>query len=111
MDNVLVTDTDHVVVLMTAAESEAPRLVNLLVAHRKAACVNVINGLKSTYWWQGNIESADESLLIIKTRASLLEELVRLIKENHSYQVPEIIALPIVAGNREYLGWIDSVTA
>jgi periplasmic divalent cation tolerance protein len=64
----------------------------------------------SRFWWQGKIDSADEALLVVKTKAALLDEIIKLVKENHSYEVPEIVALPIVGGNRDYLKWIDNQT-
>lgn len=99
---------DYLVVFITTANPmEAQRIAHILVSGRKAACVNIIPQVHSRFWWQGKIDSADEALLIVKTRASLLDELIRLVKENHSYEVPEVIALPIVAGNEDYLKWID----
>lgn len=74
---------------------------------RKAACVNIVPGVDSSFRWQGKLDSAQESLLIIKTRASLLPEIIEMVKSAHSYSVPEIIALPIIGGNQDYLNWID----
>ena len=100
---------DYLVVFITTGNAvEGEKIANILVSSRKAACVNILPQLDSRFWWQGKIDSADEVLLIVKTKASLLDELVSLVKENHSYEVPEIIALPIVGGNRDYLKWIDS---
>jgi periplasmic divalent cation tolerance protein len=62
------------------------------------------------FWWQGKIDYTDEALLIVKTKSPLLEELIELVKRNHSYDVPEIIALPIIGGNRDYLQWLDDET-
>ncbi len=102
---------DYVAVLITTATGEeAQRIADIIVGARKAACVNIVPQVHSKFWWQGEIESATEALLIVKTRAPLLEELIALVKANHSYEVPEIIALPIAGGNREYLQWIDEVT-
>lgn len=99
---------DYLVVFITTATAvEAHRIAHILLGTRKAACVNIIPQVHSRFWWQGKIDSADEALLIVKTRASLLDEVIRLVKENHSYEVPEVIALPIVAGNEDYLKWID----
>ena len=64
--------------------------------------------VKSFFWWQGKLDSARESLLVIKTKTSLLPELVDLVKGVHSYDVPEIVALPIIGGNEDYLEWLDS---
>ena len=98
---------DYLVVFITAATAEeAGRIADILVSKRRAACVNIISGLHSRFWWQGKIDTADEALLIIKTEAGLLDELIGLVKQNHSYEVPEVIALPIVGGNQDYLQWI-----
>ena len=102
-------ETESVVVFVTAPEPEAQGLAQVLVREKKAACVNIVPGVRSTYWWQGEIESDDESLLIIKTRLSVLDGLVEVVKKTHSYEVPEVIALPVVGGNRDYLDWIGSV--
>jgi periplasmic divalent cation tolerance protein len=104
--------TDYIVILVTAGSSdEAARIANSLLARRKAACVNIVPGASSIFRWQGNIESAQESLLVVKTRLSLLDDVVALIKQVHSYDVPEIIALPIIGGNQDYLQWIGEEAA
>ena len=101
--------TDSIVVLITAgSEEEAHKIAEALVNDRKAACVNIVAGVDSLFRWEGNVESARESLLLVKTRASLFPEIVSLVKELHSYEVPEIIALPIVAGSEDYLRWLDA---
>ena len=101
-------DTGHIVVFITAGTgTEAQRLRDVLLKSRQAACVNIIPKMNSAYWWQGQIESAEEHLLIAKTKASRFDALVRLVKQNHSYGVPEIIAMPVVGGNPDYLAWID----
>lgn len=99
-----------VVFITTATIEEAQRIANILVSRRKAACVNIVPQVHSRFWWQGKIDSADEALLIVKTREALLDELIGLIKENHSYEIPEVIALPIVGGNIDYLQWLDDET-
>jgi len=99
---------DLVVVFVTVSNSEeAEKITSTLLEKRKAACVNVIPAVFSRFWWQGRIDSADESLLIIKTKASVVEDVIRLVKANHSYSTPEIIALPIVEGDDDYLTWVD----
>ena len=99
----------EIVVFVTAsAEEEAHRIAELLLNQRKAACINIIPKVDSLFWWQGKLDSARESLLIIKTAASLLPEIVDLVKSVHSYEVPEIIAMPVVGGNEDYLRWIDN---
>jgi periplasmic divalent cation tolerance protein len=96
-----------VIFVTTGTEAEAHKIAELLLTKRKAACVNILPGVDSSFWWQGKLDSAQESLLIIKTRASLLPEIIELVKSVHSYEVPEIIALPIIGGNEDYLKWID----
>jgi len=96
----------NVVVLITSTDEEAHKIAEALLIQKKAACVNVVPGVSSFFWWQDKLDSAQESLLIVKTKASLLNELVTLVREIHSYDVPEIIALPIVGGNKDYLEWI-----
>jgi periplasmic divalent cation tolerance protein len=98
----------YVVLLITASNiEEANKIAEVLLNQRKAACVNIVPGVSSLFWWQDKLDSAQESLLIVKTKASLLPEVISLVKEVHSYDVPEIIALPIVGGNQDYLEWID----
>jgi periplasmic divalent cation tolerance protein len=96
-----------VIFVTTGTEEEAHKVAELLLAKRKAACVNIVPRVDSSFWWQGKLDSARESLLIIKTRASLLHEIIELVKSVHSYKVPEIIALPIIGGSEDYLKWID----
>ena len=97
-----------IVVLITMPDSqEAQQLSHMLLEQKKAACVNIIAGVNSRFWWQGQLDSAEESLLIVKTKASLLPELIKLVKRAHSYEVPEIIALPVIGGNQDYLEWIE----
>jgi uncharacterized protein involved in tolerance to divalent cations len=87
------------------AADEAGRLAALLVENRLAACVNIVDAV-SVYRWREKIEKENEKLLIIKTVESRFKELERLVKDNHSYECPEIIAQKIVAGSVEYLEWV-----
>jgi periplasmic divalent cation tolerance protein len=104
-------DSGKVVILVTASsEAEAEKIAGLLLEKRKAACVSVIPRVNSRFWWQGKLDSARESLLIIKTRAALVPEITDAVKKAHSYTVPEVVALPIVGGNKDYLDWIDQET-
>ena len=97
----------YIVLLITAGNSEeANKIAEVLLTQRKAACVNIVPGVSSLFWWQDKLDSAQESLLIVKTKASLLPEIISLVKGIHSYDIPEIIALPIVGGNQDYLEWI-----
>jgi len=97
---------DIVLFITTANAEEAQRIAGVLLNERKAACVNIVPRVDSLFWWQGKLDAAQESLLIVKSKASVLSEIVRLVRELHSYDVPEIIALPIIGGNQDYLEWI-----
>jgi periplasmic divalent cation tolerance protein len=104
-------NSEYIVVFITAKAGEEAALISkILLEQRKAACINIIEGVNSIYRWEGNIESASENLLIIKTRAALLDEIIRIVKEIHSDDVPEIIALPIIGGSRDYLDWVGKET-
>lgn len=105
-------DSGKVMIFVTTSgEEEAGKIASLLLEQRKAACVNVIPRVSSRFWWEGKLDSAQESLLIIKTRAALLPELTEIVKKAHSYAVPEIVAMPIVGGNQDYLDWVDRETS
>ena len=100
----------YVAVFITTTDDEEARLISqALLEQKKVACANIIAGVGSQFWWQGKIDTENESLLIAKTAASLLDEVVTLVREIHSYDNPEIIALPIVGGSQEYLDWIGRV--
>ena len=96
-----------VLLITTSGSEEAHKIAEALLNQRNVACVNIVPKVSSLFWWQDKLDSAEESLLIIKTKASQLDEIVRLVKELHSYEVPEIIALPIIGGNQDYLDWIS----
>jgi len=98
--------TDIVLFITTADAEEAQRIADVLVKEKKAACVNIVPKVSSLFWWQGKVEKAEENLLIVKSRVSALDQIVNLVKEHHRYEVPEIIALPIIGGNPDYLEWI-----
>jgi periplasmic divalent cation tolerance protein len=96
---------------MTAGTSEeAERLATALVEERLAACVNLVAPLNSIYRWRGAVERSEEVLLIAKSRRSLLRRFIERVRALHSYEVPEVIALPIVAGARPYLDWLMAET-
>jgi periplasmic divalent cation tolerance protein len=98
----------YIVVFITAADKkEAKRIADGLLKHKLVACVNIIDKVKSLFWWQGKIDQAEELLLIAKTRKAKLNKIIKLVKSLHSYEVPEIIALPIISGNKDYLKWIN----
>jgi periplasmic divalent cation tolerance protein len=93
--------------ITTTSSEEAERIAEALVQERLAACVNIIPAITSIYRWQGEVHRDSEVLLIAKSRPGLFDPLVARVKELHSYEIPEIIALPITAGSKAYLKWID----
>lgn len=98
---------DYVVVFITVPnQKEGKKIGARLLEEKLAACVNFVGGIDSTYWWQGKIESSKEVLLIAKTKKSVFKRLAKCVKGMHPYKVPEIIALPIVEGDKEYLKWL-----
>jgi periplasmic divalent cation tolerance protein len=99
---------NYVIILITTKDAgEAQKIAGTLLKRRQAACVNIVPEVDSRFWWQDKLEAARESLLIVKTRESLLPDIIKSVKKNHSYDIPEIIALPVVGGSEEYLDWID----
>ncbi len=100
--------TDKIILLSTCGnDGEAERLARHLVETRLAACVNVIPTVSSYYRWEGKVESASESLLVIKTSRGLFDEVRAALEAAHSYELPEVLALPIVTGSPNYLAWLD----
>ena len=99
-----------VVVLVTAPRGRGKEIARSILEKRLAACVNV-GSVESLYWWKGKIEEDKENLLVIKTSISRLEELVEEIKRVHPYEVPEILALPVVACLDEYCDWVRKETS
>jgi len=105
-------ETDYLVVLITTSSCEEGRkIADALVTQRKAACVNIVPGVRSLFRWKGKMEEAEESLLLVKTRAALFPEVASLVRSMHSYEVPEIIALPVVQGDAAYLTWVGEETS
>ena len=99
--------TDKIVVLSTCGSpEEAERIARALVAKRLAACVNLIPAVRSIYRWKGAVEDAQETLLVIKSSRTLFDELRAEIEKLHSYEVAEVVAIPIVDGSEAYLEWL-----
>jgi len=98
------------IVLSTcSSEKEAKKIADNLLNKKLVACVNMVNNVKSIYWWGNKILNDKECLMIMKTKKSLVKNVISTIKKIHSYKVPEIIELPIVKGNEDYLNWISEV--
>lgn len=99
---------EYIVILVTAgSKEEARKIAKGLLREKCAACINIIPRVDSHFLWAGKIERATEVLLVVKTKKSYLNKVIKLVKGLHSYEVPEIIALPIVGGNKDYLEWIE----
>jgi periplasmic divalent cation tolerance protein len=100
--------TDKIVVLSTASSAaEAEAIARRLVEERLAACVNVVTGVRSFYRWKGKIEDSPEWLLVIKSSRGSFDGLRAALEKLHSYEVPEVIALPVVEGATNYLHWME----
>jgi len=100
--------TDKIVVLTTCdSEKAATKLARELVEARVAACVNILPGVRSVYRWKDALEDAKEWLLVIKSRRDVFSQLRETVAKLHSYDTPELIALPVVEGSEPYLAWLD----
>jgi len=96
-----------VVLLTCTSEKEAKYIAEGLIRNKLAACVNILGKTESIFRWQAKVETASEVLLIIKSKRPVLPRIIKFIKSRHSYEVPEIIAIPIIAGEKKYLRWLD----
>lgn len=96
--------------ITTKDKKEAEKIATCLLKEKLVACVNIIDNISSIYWWKHKIQHDNESLLIIKTKENLAEEIIKNVKKNHSYQCPEIIFYEIKKGNKDYLNWINKST-
>ena len=96
-----------VVLITTGSQEEADRIAQALVGEMLAACVNIVPGVTSVYRWEGAVQRDQEWLLVVKSRREVLEDLVQRVQALHSYDVPEVVALPLSGGSEAYLQWID----
>jgi len=103
-------DNGYAVVFITAPPDDAVNIAKNIVERKLVACVNIVENVKSLYWWEGKVVEDNEALLICKTKFDLLQELVDYVRKIHPYDVPEIVALSISLGNPEYLEWIKEST-
>ncbi len=94
------------VYVTTGSLEEAERIGAMLVERRLAACVNILDRMRSLYWWKGQVESADEVVLLAKTRTDRVSRLTEAVVEAHSYECPCVVVLPIVDGHADFLDWI-----
>jgi periplasmic divalent cation tolerance protein len=101
----------YCLVYITAGTAEEARRIGAaLVEERLAACANVIDGMRAIYRWEGGVQNDEEAVLIVKTRADLLDALTERVKALHSYEIPCVVGLPIVGGNADFLDWIGAET-
>ena len=100
---------DYTLVMVTASSrEEAEKIATTLLERKLIACANILGPVSSRFWWQGKIDSAEEYMIFMKTKRELFDQVADNVKQLHSYEVPEIIALPIVEGAKPYLEWINS---
>jgi periplasmic divalent cation tolerance protein len=98
------------VITTSGSRSDAESIANVLLDKRLAACVQIAGPIQSHYHWKGNRETSEEWLCLVKTREDLYQQVENAIKHTHPYDVPEIIAVPIIAGSAEYLKWLEKET-
>ena len=96
-----------IIVITCPSQKEALKIKDLLLKNRLVACVNIIKGVDSFFWWQGKVDFVSEVILSAKTTYATFKEIAACVTRAHSYDVPEIIAIPIMDGNKPYLNWID----
>lgn len=101
----------YLVVLITCPDlKEGKWIGEILLKERLAACVNILPHVTSFFWWSSKLHKSDEVLLLVKTKKKVLRKLIKRVKETHQYENPEIIALPIIGGSKEYTKWIEDET-
>lgn len=99
-----------IIFVTTSSKEEAREIAKGLVGAKLVACVNIVDAIQSIFWWQGKVCEEEEGLMIIKSIKANLRQVIAKVKELHSYDVPEIIALPIIDGSKEYLDWVRGET-
>ena len=95
-----------IIFVTTATAEEAEKISRILVEEKLAACGTIMAGLRSIYFWEGKIEDAKESMMVIKTKTSRFKKIEKRVRSLHSYSVPEIVAVPVVQGSKTYLKWV-----
>ena len=99
-----------VIFITTSSPDEAEKIGRALVEEKLVACANIVPSIRSIYRWQGKICDDKETLIILKTKKELFEQIEQRVKALHSYEVPEIISMPIIEGSNEYLSWLENET-
>ena len=96
-----------IIIVTCASRKEASEIIGVLLRKRLVACANILGNIHSRFWWMGRLDTANEVMVLCKTTAANFTSVSRAVKDIHSYKVPEIIAVPIVAGDKSYLEWIE----
>lgn len=96
-----------VVLVTVPSQEEGERIARGVLERKLAACANIIPGVQSLFWWQGRLEETIEALMVLKTKAEALPQLIEAVRDMHSYAVCEVIEIPVGQGNRAYLDWIE----
>jgi periplasmic divalent cation tolerance protein len=103
-------NNDYIIILVTTKDKdEAEKISQLLLKERLIACANIVSPVTSFFYWRDKIEKTEESLIVTKSRQDLFEKVAERVKSLHSYEVPEVLALPIVEGSKAYLDWMGVV--
>ena len=103
-------ESNYIIILVTTAnKAEAEKISETLLKEKVIACANIINPVTSFFSWQGKVDKCEECLVVMKSRRDLFAKLAERVKGLHSYEVPEVLAFPIVEGSEAYLAWLDSV--
>lgn len=100
----------NLVYITASNKEEARKIGRILVEERLAACVNIFDGMNSMYWWEGKIQDDNETVIIAKTKESLVSKVIEKVKSVHSYSCPCVISVPISGGNADFLKWIEKET-
>lgn len=100
--------TTVIVFVTTSSKREAQRITKAVLTRHLIACANILGPVESRFWWKGKVHKANEFLVLMKSNQKLFAELSKAIKEMHSYEVPEVLAVPVVAGLQSYLEWLDA---
>jgi periplasmic divalent cation tolerance protein len=106
----MISEQTVVIFVTTSSPAEARKIGRALVEEKLVACANIIPQIRSIYRWQNKVHDEPEALMVLKTRSGRIQKIIKKVQSLHSYSVPEIIAVPVVAGSKEYLSWIDLVT-
>ena len=102
--------TNYIIILVTAKDKvEAEAISQALLKEHLIACANIVSPVTSFFWWQGKVDGAQECLIVMKSRLDLFAQVAERVRGLHSYEVPEVLAVPIVEGSAAYLGWMDEV--